>query len=318
MENKDFKKLLKFHGDHNTLVSLRIINNLLKLVTLGLYYPWARTSILKYMYGESEFQGTRFVWHGTGKEIFRGFIKAIILFGGIYVFFIFCAMSQNMVLMIVGFLVFFVGFMLIIPLAIHGSNRYRLSRSSWRGIHFGYRGNLGQLYKVFLTNMLLTIVTGGLYGAWFKVELKKYVYGHMRFGNVEFKFTGKGLDLFIIQFKGIVFGILTLGIYFFWYIKNLVQFEVSNIKVTQDGREINARTSITPGQIFGMFFSNYFIIIFTLGIGTGIAINRIMRVVFENIEFDDAIDPDRLEQTELEYKDASGDDLAGMLDLSIV
>jgi uncharacterized membrane protein YjgN (DUF898 family) len=220
--------------------------------------------------------------------------------------------------MIIGFAVFFVGFMLLIPLAIHGSNRYRLSRSSWRGIHFGYRGKLGELYKLYLLNGLLTIVTAGLYSSWFQVELKKYIYGHMRFGNIEFKYTGKGLDLFIIRLKGAIFMVLTLGIYSFWYMKNLAQFEMQNLKIVQGEKEINVRTSITAGQIFGMIFSNYFIILFTLGIGTGIAINRFMRVVFDNIEFDSEIDPDKLVQTELEYKDASGDDLAGMLDLTIV
>ena len=181
MENNDYKKLMKFHGDHNTLVSLRIINNLLKVFTLGLYYPWARANMLKYMYGESEFMNTRFVFHGTGKEIFRGFIKAVIMFGGLYAFFLFCAMSQDVMLMIIGFLVFFIGFMLLVPLAIHGSYRYRLSRSSWRGIHFGYRGKLGELYKVYFANLLLTFLTAGIYGAWFQVELKKYIYGHRRF-----------------------------------------------------------------------------------------------------------------------------------------
>jgi hypothetical protein len=43
-----------------------------------------------------------------------------------------------------------------------------------------------------------------------------------------------------------------------------------------------------------------------------------MRAAFDNIEFDKAIDPDMLLQTEEEYKDATGDDLAGMLDISMI
>ena len=73
----------------------------------------------------------------------------------------------------------------------------------------------------------------------------------------------------------------------------------------------------TSGEI-KLIFVNYLIIIFTLGIGTGIAINRVMRTVMENIEFDSEIDANSLMQTEAEYKDASGDDLAGMLDISIM
>lgn len=48
LENTDFKKLLKFNGDHGQLIGLRIINNILTAITLGIYYPWARAAYLKY------------------------------------------------------------------------------------------------------------------------------------------------------------------------------------------------------------------------------------------------------------------------------
>ncbi len=318
MENVEFKKLLKFHGDHNRLVSLRILNNILKVFTFGLYYPWARANTLQYMYGETEYLDTRFVFHGTGREIFKGFIKAVAIFAALYTIFFVCLLSEHEMYYALGFLVFFTGLFGLIPLAIHGSNRYRMSRTSWRGIHFGYRGNLKEFYRIYLSNGLLTLITLGLYSSWFQVEVKKYIYGHTRFGNIEFRFTGRGLDLFIIRLKGFIFSVLTLGIYSFWFFRNLARFEMENLKIIQNGKEINMRTSISAGTIFGMLLSNYFIILFTFGIGTGIAINRFMRVSFENIEFDASIDPNTLVQTEEEYKDAMGDDLAGILDISMI
>ncbi len=317
MENQTFKKLLKFNGDHSTLVGLRIINNILKVITLGIYYPWARVNMLKYMYGETEFSGSRFVFHGTGREMFIGFIKAVALFGAFYAILFYGVFSKNIVIYIICALIFFIGVSLLIPIAIHSSNRYRLSRTSWRGIHFGYRGNFKEFFALYLGNFFLTIITLGLYGSWFQVSMKKYIYGHTRFGNVEARFDGKGLDLFVIKLKGLVFSILTLGIYLFWYMKNLIAFEMDNLKIIQDGKQINLRTTLTPGKLFEMIVVNYLIIIFTFGIGTGIAINRFMRATLDNLEFDEEINPDTLIQTEEEYKNATGDDLAGMLDLSI-
>ena len=49
-ENSTFRKLLKFNGDHGQLIGLRIINNILTAITLGIYYPWARAAYLKYIY----------------------------------------------------------------------------------------------------------------------------------------------------------------------------------------------------------------------------------------------------------------------------
>jgi uncharacterized membrane protein YjgN (DUF898 family) len=318
MENEQFKKLLKFNGDHGTLVGLRILNNLLKVVTLGIYYPWARASMLKYMYAESEYMGSPFTFHGTGKEMFIGFLKAVAAILIIYVCFFICIILQNPVLFVIGFIILYGGILVLIPIAIHGSYRYRLSRSSWRGIHFGYRGILKEFMKLYLLEGFLTIITLGIYGSWFYVNVRKYTYGHARFGNIEFKFTGNGGDLFLIRLKGVLLSIVTLGIYSFWYMKDVIAFEFKNLKINQNGKEINLRSTLTAADVFEMLVVNYLIIVFTLGIGTGIAINRVMRKSFDNIEFDSEIDVDNLVQTEEEYKDAAGDDLAGMLDISLV
>lgn len=318
MENTSFKKLLTFNGNHAQLVGLRIVNNILTVITLGFYYPWAKTAYLKYLYGETEFMGSRFTFHGTGKEVFIGFLKAIGLLIALYALFFAGVFSGSVAFMLLSSLVFFIAFLLLVPLAIHGAHKYRLSRTSWKGIHFGYRGILKEFIKLFLIEALLTFITLSIYASWMEVKMMTYIREHTRMGNVSFKFTGKGSQLFLIKLKGLLFTVLTLGIYVFWYFKNLIRFYVNNTKMIQNGKEIQLRSTLTGGQVFGMFLTNYLIIIFTLGIGTGIAINRTMRKMMENMEFDNEIDADSLLQTEEEYKDATGDGLAGFFELSII
>jgi len=318
MENTQFKKLLKFNGDHAQLIGLRIMNNILTVISLGFYYPWAKTAYLKYIYGETEFMESRFTFHGTGKEVFVGFLKAMGLILALYAILFACIFSQSIAAILIGVLIFVVAMLMIVPVAIHGSNRYRLSRTSWRGIHFGYRGNLNEFIKLYLVETLLTMVTFGIYASWMQTKIISYIRSNTRFGNVEFRFDGRGVDLFLIKLKGILLMMVTFGIYSFWYFKNIVAFHIDNTKVIQNGKEINLRTTLSGGQIFAMLITNYLIVIFTLGIGTGIAINRIMREFLGSIEFDNEIDTTTLVQTEEEYKNAMGDDLAGFLDISII
>jgi uncharacterized membrane protein YjgN (DUF898 family) len=318
MENNTWKKSLKFNGSHGELVGLRILNNILKTITLGFYYPWAKVKELKYMYNETEYLNTRFVFHGTGKEVFKGFIKALLMFGILYAFLLFCTTTHNITLIYVGLVIFYLGFFALIPLAVHGSLKYRLSRTSWRGIHFGYRGNLKELYKIYLKNLFLTIITFGIYSSWMRVAVNKYTRGNIRFGSIEFSFVGKGVELFLINLKGLLLTILTFGIYSFWFYKNRIMFEVNNTKMIQEGKQIDLRSTLSAGDIFKLLIVNYLIIVFTFGIGTGIAINRVARILFQNIEFSDEINADAILQTESEYRDASGDDLAGILDISII
>ena len=308
MENTTFKKLLKFNGDHGQLIGLRLINNLLTAITLGIYYPWARAAYLKYIYGETEYLGNRFVFHGTGKEMFIGFLKAIAIIVGLYVILLVCILSQVTALAILGVILFYIAIIVLIPIAIHGSNKYRLSRTSWRGIHFGYRGNLSEFMKMYLLEFFLTVVTFGIYGSWMHVKINKYIKSHTRFGNIEFSFEGDGTSLFLIKLKGFFLTLITLGIYSFWYYKELIAFELNNTRIIQNGKQIQIRSSLTAGQIFSLLIVNYLIVVFTLGIGTGIAINRVMRSVMKNIEFDSEIDVNTLIQTEDEYKNAAGDD----------
>jgi uncharacterized membrane protein YjgN (DUF898 family) len=319
-QNNEYRKSLTFYGDHAKAVGLVIINQILTVVTLGMYYPWAKASQLKYVYAESEYLDSRFEFHGTGKEMFLGFIKALAVI--IILYAAFFAVSYYGVALGIGFvigasLLFYAIIIALIPIAVHGSNKYRLSRSSWRGIHFGYRGELKEFAQLFFKEVILTIVTLGIYSAWMHVSVRKYITQHTRFGNVEFDYTANGVDLFIIRLKGIILIILTLGIYSFWYFKELIAFEVENTKIVQDERVINLQSTLSGGDVFLMFFTNYLIIIFTLGIGTGIAINRALRITYSNIEFDGDIDTNNLVQTEDEYKDATGDDLSSMLDISI-
>lgn len=308
---------IKFYGDGAKYFGILIVNVLLTIVTLGLYYPWARAKNLQYLYGETEFAGSRFTFHGTGKEMFKGFVKAIAI-----LFILILAVnagkySGNKFLGLIGLLIYLFGILLLIPLAIHGGLRYRMSRTSWRGIHFGYRGNLRELFGICLKGILLSIFTLGIYSSWFHCNLRKYLESNIRLGNCKFSFEGEGGDLFLINIKGFFLTIFTLGIYMFWYIRNLNHFSINNSRLEQDGNLFSFKSSLTPGDIFVTSIINYFLIVFTLGIGTPWAVLRNMRMVIDNVELEGAFNPDAVIQTEENYSDATGDDLLSMLDVGL-
>jgi len=82
--------LLTYHGDGKSLFKIYIVNVLLSVITLGVYYPWAKAKLLAYHYSETELENSRFAFLGTGKEIFKGFVKALLIFavwyGGLFYF----------------------------------------------------------------------------------------------------------------------------------------------------------------------------------------------------------------------------------------
>lgn len=60
-----------------------------------------------------------------------------------------------------------------------------------------YEGLAGQLYKIWLVNFFMKIITLGIYSFWGKTRLRKYLYGSFSLGGDRFEYTGTGGELFI-------------------------------------------------------------------------------------------------------------------------
>lgn len=314
-------KLLRqitFHGKGAKLFEIYVVNILLTLVTFGFYYPWAKASVLRYLYQETELEGSRFVFHGTGKEMFIGFLKAIGIFGALYLVLLATMWIGEPVYTAAGLILFYVALLFLVPFAIHGMLRYRASRSSWRGVHLGYRGDRKEFIKMFIGGLLLTIITLGIYGPWFTIKVRKYVIENLRFGNVNFRYMGTGDEYFFIMLKGYFFTIFTLGVYSFWWARDLYNYYVENLLAYQDQQKISFTSRATAGKYFSLIMGNLAIIILTLGIGTPWAVVRSLNFMFMNADIHGAFNPETLRQTEREYKDATAEDMADILDIDLI
>lgn len=62
---------------------------------------------------------------------------------------------------------------------------------------FQFVGNAKDYFGIWIVNVLLTIVTLGIYASWAKVRNKKYFYGHTLVDNHNFDYHATGMQLFI-------------------------------------------------------------------------------------------------------------------------
>ena len=303
-QNAAHEYRFQFLGKGSEYFSIMIVNWLLTLITLGIYYPWARAKRLKYIFGQTALNDERFHFAGTGKEMFRGFVKVIlfyiILMGG-YILFLF---NQ---LLLPGILFFLLLFFAIYPLIIHGSFRYRMSRTSYRGIRFGYRGDRSELIKNCYKWGFFTIITFGIYGAWFDMNVRRYTHQNIRYGDVEFFNDCHGGDWFLLNLKGYLLTLITLGIYFFWWQRDMFEYYIDNMSITKGEQKIRCCSVATGGGFFKLLVGNLLLIIFTLGFGKAWAEMRTQRFIWNNVELDGNINLDEIHQTEEEYTNAFGE-----------
>ena len=210
---------LRFHGNGSSLFGIFVINVLLTLLTLGVYYFWGKAKIRRYMHSQTELHNSRFSNHTTGGELCVGWIKAIILIATIVLIseipsFFWEDMTHEWIttLAFYGLLLF-----VFLPLAIVGSLRFRLSRTSYQGIRFSFRGNGKLFFKIYYIGLLKTIFTLGLYYPYFETEIRQFLTNGVRFGTGRFEFAGTGRALFWYFVLNLLLTPFTLGLCWYWY-----------------------------------------------------------------------------------------------------
>jgi len=313
------KKNFKYLGKGGEFAIIFFKNLILTIITLGLYYPWTKVERLKYHYQSTELETSRFTFSGTGKEVFKGFIKLYIFLFLLYAFIFYGALTENNTVSIISIAVLYLFFLIFMPFAIHGSIRYKSSRSSWKGIYFKYLGDRMELFWKFISGFLLTVFTLGIYSAWFFVDIRKYIFSHLRFGNLSFDFKGSGETLFWMNLKFVLLFYPSLGIYSFWYYKNLWKFYAENTEITQNGEKVNFQLNMQAGDIFELMIVNALITVFTFGIGFPWVKIRTLKFIFRFLEIEEGLNTNTIQQVTYDnYDNATGDDFLDFLDIDLV
>ena len=306
---------IKFLGEGSRYFGIAIVNAILTILTLGLYYPWAKANIRKYMWNETEIKGSRFVFHGTGREMFKGFVIAYIILGTLYLGLFWSQSHPEYALYFI--LAFYIAIFFLAPLAIFGAWRYRVSRTSWRGIYFGFDGKFREFAKLFFVQLFFTIITFGIYTSWMRVKIMNYLFSHTQLGKNKFEFKGDGGELFGITLLGVILSYVTLGIYLPFFIKNRINFTIDNTIVNNGEVRKRCLSTLKGKEAFSIMFVNLLLIVFTLGIAFPWVAMRNMKMVLENIVIPNNLDFDNLDQSENNYKNATGDELVDILDIGL-
>jgi len=189
-------KTLSFEGSTREYFKIWIVNVLLVIVTLGLYYPWAKVRNHRYFYANTTFDDRNFEYHATGKQLFIGYLIAMGLFIAYMV-------MQN--ISPIGSLVLFGVFVIAFPWIIWRSLKFNLLMTSFSNVRFSFAGKIGNAY---LNYLLLPIAFFGvLYGV--------PILSAIVLTKVDIEFTGLTRSLAVLG----GFLVVVLAFYLFAYMK---------------------------------------------------------------------------------------------------
>ena len=282
---------LKFEGKGFAFFKIHFINVILSILSLSFLYPWAKTRKLKYIFENTYMADNAFIYTGTTKSFFKLYIKTFLT---VILFLAICFTGSALSVyyrntMFTGIIIYWFTIVLafgmaiyIVPIILHGSINYRFKNISWQLISPSYRGKLSELVPLYFKGSVLTLLTIGVYNAWFRVRLLKYILRNIRFGSIRFDFSGEAKPLFMIYLKGILLSLITFGIYSIWFSRELYEYTVNNIIVKKDDQEFKLRSDANTLEIFEMIIGNTLLIFLTLGIGTSWAYMRYYRFIINH------------------------------------
>lgn len=142
-------KSFEFTGTGFEYFKIWIVNILFTVLTLGIYYPWAKVRNNRYLYANSSIEEKNFDYHATGKQLLYGYLIAIF-------FFIIYKILE--IFFPIGSIILVVFFLFIIPWLIWRSMKFNLNVTSFNNIRFKFSGGIKESYIIFLAIPILSLI----------------------------------------------------------------------------------------------------------------------------------------------------------------
>ena len=302
---------LHFRGNTFKYLKLSLVNFLMIVLSLTLLYPKAMIRDLKYLFSELTLGEKRFTYSGNQKKYFLGYLSTLcliifaagILFGfGVLLngFFKELPIATNYFVL----LAYAMLLVLLLPLIVYGSIAFHSNAISWQSISVIWDGKRSDFVPLYIQGCILNILTLGIYTAWFQVNLSKYYLSHLKFGDLQFDFSGQPKALFKIYLKGFLLGVLTLGIYNIWTFKKQYNYTINNIVVSKGAQTFKLYSNVNTLEAYEMFVGNFLICVLSLGLASPWAYLRYFRFITNHCGIPEAFKPEMIEQNETSNEQA--------------
>lgn len=224
--------ILTYDGVIGEVVRLGAANLIVTVLTLGLYRFWGKSRMRRYVWSHVSLQQDRWEYAGTGRELFLGFLVALLvmipLFGVFSAVTLFHVADDSATMLIGG--AQYVVILFLVQIARFRARRYRLTRTRWRGIRGGQTGSAIKYATLSVALILLTVLTLGLAYPVMSVRLQAYRSRHTWFGDAPLTFTARARDMFRPWILHWLLLLPTLGISYIWFAAGQFRYFASHTR----------------------------------------------------------------------------------------
>jgi uncharacterized membrane protein YjgN (DUF898 family) len=190
---------LTYNGRVGELYAIFLLNLLLTVLTAGIFRFWAITRTRRYIWSRMRFQGSRFEYIGTGGEMFVGFVGAVGLVAGLGLVAGPLAYVLEQVrpwLAALPVIALCLALLVLAGAGFYASQRYRLTRTLWRGTRGGMAGSALSYGAAWLAYGAMLPLTLFQMRPWVQIRLLERRINASVLGNTRFAFTGRARSVY--------------------------------------------------------------------------------------------------------------------------
>jgi len=190
---------LVFTGNAKEYFNIWIINILFTIVTLGVYYAWAKVRNHRYFYNHTYVDNSSFDYLANPKTLLKGWAIAVA------VFLIYNLLNAYLPIATIPFAILF---MFLLPWVVLKSLMFRAKNTAFRSIRFQFDKPYGEAWLAYVGIAILIPFTLGMIIPYMIYRQKQfYVDGH-RYGTALFRYTGQSNRFYGVYLKTSLFAIL--------------------------------------------------------------------------------------------------------------
>ncbi len=308
------KHRFSFTGKFGEVFFLILKNTIFTIFTLGLYIPYARTNMRKYIWKSTKLAGHPFLFHADPKNLLKGYLLlgliAAVSFAVVGIGGAMFPLFAPAFALIPGLLIF--GFALR---ARYSAYAYLVNNTSYRSIRFqAKRSAVWEFIRSSLAGAFFSVITLGFYLPFAIANLHRIKWKNTSYGNIPFQFRMKNWDFALQCYKNIFLTTITLGIYLPWAMASIHKFKMKHLSFK--GAKIES--TVTGGGLIWLSVKSSFFLVFSLGLAAPYILNMNLAYHLDHLIVKGQLDFEGIIQAASQGADHSfSDSVADALDLDV-
>ncbi len=307
------KHQFQFTGTFGQTFLLILKNTLFTIFTLGLYIPYARTNMRKYIWRSTKLEGQPFLFHADPRNLLKGYLLLGVILGASFM----CVAVGTAMFPSFGPVFAFIPGILIFGFALRArymAYAYLINNTSYRSIRFHAKKDavwdfMGRSLKDFF----LIVFTFGLYAPCSLANLSRIKWQNTSYGNVPIKFEMKNWDFAIHCYKGLFLCAITLGFYTPWFIVSVHKFKMKHLSIM--GAKLES--SATGGGLIWLSIKSSVFLFFSFGLAAPYILNMNLAYYIDHLSLNGKIDFDSIIQGQKGQDHSFSESVADVLDVDV-